>query len=108
MNKERVARIVKILDEKKAENIEQFDLSGGDYFVDYVIVATTLGEKHGYALLDYLKKELKPAGEEFLNIEESDDWIVVDLGDIFIHLQSEYYRQKFNLDEFLENIKEKR
>lgn len=108
MNKERVARIVKILDEKKAENIEQFDLSGGDYFVDYVIVATTLGEKHGYALLDYLKKELKPAGEEFLNIEESDDWIVVDLGDIFIHLHSEYYRQKFNLDEFLENIKEKR
>jgi ribosome-associated protein len=60
-----------------------------------------MGTKHGYALLDDLKKKLKPMGEEFLFIEESDDWSVIDLGDILIHLMSEEYREKYQLEEFL-------
>ena len=72
MNK-RIEDIVNLLDSKKAENVEVFDLSENDYFVDFVVVATTLNDKHGFALLNYLKEDLKPKGEEFLNIDESDD-----------------------------------
>jgi nicotinate-nucleotide adenylyltransferase len=99
MNK-RVEKIVKILDDKKAENIQLFDMREKDYFVEDVIIASTLGEKHGLALLDYLKKGLK-ADESYFEIEPSDEWSVVDLGDILIHLMTPEYRAKYNIEEFL-------
>ena len=96
-------KIAKILDDKKALDVEIFDLSDKDYFVDGVVIATTMGQKHGFALLDELKKQLKP-DEEFLFIDESDDWTVIDLGDILIHLMSEEYRAKYQLEEFLKKF----
>jgi len=105
---DRVKKIKELLDEKKALDIMDYDLKNTDYFVDYVIVATTMANKHGYALLDHLKKNLKPLGEEFLGVDESDDWILIDLGDILIHLMSEEYRAKYQMDEFLRELKTKK
>jgi ribosome-associated protein len=102
---DRIAKIKELLDEKKALDIMDYDLRDKDYFVDYVVVATTMADKHGAALLDHLKKTLKPMGESFLGVDESDDWIVIDLGDILIHLMSEEYRAKYQMDKFLEEIK---
>ena len=100
---DRIAKIKNLLDEKKALDIMDYDLKDTNYFVDYVVVATTMADKHGYALLDHLKKNLKPH-EEFLGVDESDDWILIDLGDILIHLMSEEYRAKYQMDEFLREI----
>lgn len=100
----RLEKIKKLLDDKKAENIEVIDLKNKDYIVDYVVIATTLNAKHGIALLDHLKKELKPDGEQFLRVDEDDDWTICDLGDMFIHLMSEKYREKYSLEEFLSEI----
>ena len=105
---DRIAKIKELLDEKKALDIMDYDLKNSDYFVDYVVVATTMADKHGQALLDHLKKNLKPLGEEFLGVDESDDWILIDLGDILIHLMSEEYRAKYQMDEFLKEINKKR
>ena len=102
----RIEVIKKVLNEKKAENIEVIDLKGKDYIVDYVVIATTLNPKHAFALLNYLKTELKPLGEEFLRVDEDDDWTICDLGDMFINLMSEKSREKYSLEEFLEEIKE--
>ena len=55
----RLETIKTLLDEKKAENIDVIDLTSKDYIVDYVVIATTLNSKHGFALLNYLKEELK-------------------------------------------------
>jgi len=106
--KNRIAKIKELLEEKKALDVMDYDLKGKDYFVDYVIVATTMADKHAQALLDYLKKTLKPMGETFLGIDSSDDWTVVDLGDILIHLMSEEYRAKYQMDKFLEEFNNKR
>ncbi|WP_456470733.1 ribosome silencing factor [Caminibacter sp.] len=103
--KNRIATIKELLDEKKALDIIDYDLRNTDYFVDHVIVATTMADKHAKALLDHLKKTLKPMGEEFLGVDESDDWTVIDLGDILIHLMSEEYRAKYQMDKFLNEIK---
>jgi len=101
---ERVERIIKLIDDKKGENIEKFDLRDTDYFADEVIVATTMAQKHGAAILDELKNKLKP-DETFLFVEESDEWIVIDLGDILIHLLSNSYREKYQIEKFLEEFK---
>ncbi len=97
---ERLEKISHVLDKNKAESIEVFDLRERDYFVDYVIIATSLGERHTQALLDYLKKDLKPA-EDFLGVDISDEWIVVDLGDILVHIMASEYRNKYDLESFL-------
>ena len=104
----RLENIRKILDDKKAENIEIIDLTSKDYIVDYVVIATTLNPKHGFALLNYLRTDLKPEGEEFLRVDEDDDWTIIDLGDMFIHLMSEKYRTKYSLEEFLSELATKK
>ena len=100
----RLENIKKILDDKKAENIEIIDLKSKDYIVDYVVIATTLNPKHGFALLNYLKSDLKPQGEEFLRVDEDDERTIIDLGDMFIHLMSEKYRIKYSLEELLSKL----
>mgnify|MGYP000229945154 CR=1 FL=1 len=107
MSNKRLEDIKDILDSKKAENIEVIDLTKKDYLVDYVVIATTLNSKHGASLLNHLK-DLKEQGEEFLRIDEDDNWTVIDLGDIFIHLMSEQYREKYSIEEFLEQLEERK
>jgi ribosome-associated protein len=103
----RLEEIKRILDEKKAENIEIIDLKEKDYIVDTVIIATTLNAKHGFSLLTYLKEDLKPHGEEFIRVDEDDDWTIIDLGDVLIHLMSESHRKKYNIEEFLGELEKR-
>jgi nicotinate-nucleotide adenylyltransferase len=99
--KKRIKHIVEILDDKKAEDIQVFDMHGKDYFVDTVIIATAMGARHSLSLLDDLKKGLKDPKESFLHIDDENEWVVIDLGDILIHIMSAAYRSKYNLEEFL-------
>lgn len=100
----RVRTIVNILNSKKAENIIVFNLEQSDYFVDHVIVATSMAERHGQSLMMELKDRLKSKGEEFLHIDESEDWIAIDMGDIVVHIMSEEKREVFRLEELLNSI----
>ncbi|BCD68594.1 ribosome-associated protein [Nitratiruptor sp. YY09-18] len=104
MIQKRAQRIKDLLEEKKGENVDIIDTSKSDYFVDRVIIATTLSDKHTTALLDYLKEKLKPQGEEFIKVQEGDEWIVIDLGDILVHLMTEAYRNKYQIEEFLAEL----
>ncbi len=102
----RLEVIVNLLDSKKAENIALFDLRETPYITSFVVIATSLADKHSFALLDTLKTELKANGETFYNTDEdSGDWIIADLGDIMIHIFTENHRKKFNLEEFLSGFK---
>lgn len=101
MKKKLIENIVKILDEKKAENIQVFDMRDKNYFVDDVIIATSMGNRHGMALLDYIKEILREDGEKVNHVDGSDDWVVLDTGDTLIHLMSQEYRNRYNLEDFL-------
>ncbi len=104
----RVDQIVKVLDDKKAEDIEVFNLDDTDYIAKKVIIANSLGGKHTQALFDHLKNELKPKGEVFLSSDVSDEWVVADLGDILIHIMIPQYRQRYSLEEFLSELANKK
>jgi ribosome silencing factor RsfS/YbeB/iojap len=102
---ERIERIVDLLDSKKAEEIEVFNLENIDYIAKRVVIANSLGGKHTQALFDQMKEELKPRGETFFGADESDEWIVVDLGEIVVHLMTPHYRQRYSLEAFLEELR---
>ena len=101
----RIDTIVNLLDTKKATEIEVFDLADTDYIAKAVVLANSLGGKHTAALLDHLKEDLKPRGEEFLGTDETENWVVADLGDILIHIMTPEYRQRYSLEEFLTELK---
>jgi ribosome silencing factor RsfS/YbeB/iojap len=101
---DRIERIVTFLDSKKAEEIEVFNLEEIDYMAKRVVIANSLGGKHSLSLAEQLKKELKPLGESFLHIDESEDWVVIDLGDILIHVMTSDARQTYSLEEFLSEL----
>ncbi|WP_294953171.1 ribosome silencing factor [Sulfurovum sp.] len=103
---DRIEHIVKVLDEKKAEEIEVFDLGNTDYIAKHVVIANSLNGKHTVALFEHLKKDLKPLGETFLATDISDDWAVADLGDILIHIMIPEYRQRYSLETFLSELVE--
>ena len=99
----RIDNITNSLDKNKAEGIEVFDLRNKNYFVEYAIIASSLGVKHTTALLNHLKDDIKPA-EIFNNVDESGDWIVIDLGDILIHIMTPEYRVKYDMETFLAGL----
>lgn len=100
---DRINKITNLLDTNKAEAIEVFDLRDRDYFVDYVIIASSLGARHTEALLDHLKRGLKPE-EKFLGTDESGEWVVADLGDILIHIMTPEYRSRYDIENFLSTL----
>jgi len=103
---ERVENIVHILDDKKADEIEVFNLEDADYIAKRVIIANSLNGKHTLALFDHLKVGLKAHGDAILASDTSDDWVVADLGDILIHIMIPEYRQRYSLEQFLNELVE--
>jgi len=99
----RIKVITDVLDTNKAEKIEVFDLRDKNYLVDYAIIASSLGSRHTLALLDHLKKGIKET-ETFNNVDESGDWVVIDLGDILIHIMTPEYREKYDMETFLSEL----
>ncbi len=98
--------IVSILDDKKAEEIEVFNLEDADYIAKRVVIANSLNGKHTIALFEHLKKELKAQGDGFLASDTSDEWAVGDLGDILVHIMIPEYRQRYSLETFLSELVE--
>jgi len=104
--RDRIEKIVALLDEKKGEEIEVFNLEDSDYIAKAVILVNSLGGKHTGALYDNLRVAFRESGESILGADESDDWIVVDLGDILIHIMTPQYRMRYSIEEFLRDLKE--
>ncbi len=103
---QRVENIVHILDDKKADEIEVFNLEDADYIAKRVVIANSLNGKHTLALADHLKVALKKSGDSILASDMSDDWVVADLGDILIHIMVPEYRQRYSLEQFLNELVE--
>jgi ribosome silencing factor RsfS/YbeB/iojap len=102
---EKLELIIKVLDDKKAEEIESVDLSNIDYIAQKVVIASSLGGKHTEALYLHLKDTLREHGEKFVATDETEDWIVADLGDIMIHIMTPQYRKIYSIESFLDELK---
>ncbi|WP_104753528.1 ribosome silencing factor [Helicobacter salomonis] len=106
MSDPRISRIIDLLEDKKATDIVVFDLSDRVYVTQKVIIATTLAPKHALALLDHLKSTLKPLGEQFYAVDaQNEEWIIIDLGDMMVHLFTHDQRVRFDLEGFLATYK---
>jgi ribosome silencing factor RsfS/YbeB/iojap len=99
-----VEYLIELLDQNKAEEIELFNLEEADYIAKRVILSNSLNNKHTLALADHLKKGIKSHGESPLFSDITDDWAVLDLGDILVHIMVPEYRQRYSLEQFLSEL----
>lgn len=88
------------LAELKAVNVETIDLAGKTDIADYMIVASGTSDRHLYALADKVHDDSKAAGHPPLGMEGEDsrDWVLVDLGDIIVHLMRPETRELYALE----------
>ncbi len=94
------SKIAETLDLNKAENITTLALAGQCSFADYMIVASGRAPRHVSALADYVGDLLKKIGTPALSIEgkETGDWVLIDAGDIVVHIFRPEIRQFYNLE----------
>lgn len=89
-----------ILDEFKAEDITILDVTGMTPMCDYFVLANIISPPQASAIIDKLDQEAKklklPRGVEG---EPTSRWILLDLGDIIIHLFGREERVFYNLEE---------
>ena len=92
--------IEKSLSKNKAEEITIIDLKKKTTLADFMIICTGTSNRHLVALSNYLNEDLKKLSLNLLNIEgqKSGDWIVVDAGDIIVHLFRSEVREYYNLE----------
>jgi len=79
---------VESLESDKAEDVLALDLAGRASFADRMVIATGLADRQISAMATHLEKKLHEAGVKRVQIEGAggSDWVLIDAGDIVIHL----------------------
>ncbi len=99
--KELALACAKACEEKKAENVAVLDVSKSLAIADYFLVATGRNRRHlkslGDAVRDVVRSHKKRAVREE-GSGESGRWLLLDLGDIIVHLFDEEARQYYDID----------
>jgi ribosome-associated protein len=92
--------ITATLSDNKAEDIVRIDLSGKSSFADEMIVASGRSSRHVAAMAEHVAEALRLAGYASPNIEGKQlaDWVLIDAGDIVVHLFRPEVRQFYNLE----------
>jgi len=103
--KNKVKLLIEWLAEKKAEHIDTYDLTGINSFTDYIIICEGQADLHVRAIGDYLLDRAKENHFSLLSKEgiEYSHWILIDLGDVIIHVFMPETRHFYKIDEFIKN-----
>ena len=92
--------IVHWLDDAKAEGIITIDLAGKSSIGDFMVIASGRSDRHVGAIAEQLQRKLKEKGSGRVRIEGQDtcDWVLLDTGDIIVHLFRPEVREFYNLE----------
>lgn len=93
-------KLAKIIDDNKGEEIVTLNIKNKCSFADFMIVASGRAPRHVVALADYVADMLKKNGTPALSIEgkESGDWVLIDAGDIVVHIFRPEVRHFYNIE----------
>ena len=102
MNLRKLQRtVIDALEDIKAQQIAVFDTSQITCDFDRVIIATASSNRQTRALASHVKERAKAAGGHIISTEgeETGDWVLVDLGDVVVHIMQPAIREYYNLEE---------
>lgn len=88
------------LEELKANDVVVLDVKEKASFTDFMIVASGTSDRHLKAMANQLHVDAKAAGNPPLSTEGEDSrhWILVDLGDVVVHLMRPETRKLYEIE----------
>jgi len=88
------------LDDDKAENIVSIDLRGKSNIADYMVIASGRSSRQLAAMAQHLDEKLHKLGVKNIAVEgkTQGDWVLLDGGDIVVHLFRPEVREFYNLE----------
>ena len=89
------------LEDIKARDIEVFDVTHLTALFDRVIIASADSARQLKALSSSVREKARAAGGRVYGVEGEDggDWVLIDLGDIVVHIMQPAVRTHYNLEE---------
>jgi ribosome-associated protein len=93
--------IVAALEDIKAADITIINTGKISPLFERMVVASGQSNRQTKALADNVVKKLQEAGEEILSTEgeKSGEWVLIDLGDVLVHVMQPAVRAYYNLEE---------
>jgi len=101
LSRERARRVAAIADDYRGRRTVILDLTAITPIVDFFVISTGTSRRQMHALVDEIQRVLKEAGIEKLGLEGYDNnstWVLLDFGDIVLHVQTEEARELYDLD----------
>jgi ribosome-associated protein len=88
------------LEDRKARDVVTLAVADITDITDFMIIATGTSSRHVKALVDNVVTEVKSAGMRARGIEgrESHEWVLVDLGDVLVHVMQADTREFYDLE----------
>jgi len=95
-----LSRILVSLDDDKAEDIVTIDLEGRSSLADSIVIANGRSQRHVSAIAEHLARRLKEAGYGTRPVDglASGDWVLVDAGDVIVHIFRPEVRAYYDLE----------
>ncbi len=92
--------VITALEDLKAQDIQSLDVRGMTSITDLMIVASGTSDRHIKALADNVVEAVKRHDVHPLGVEgeSSREWVLVDLGDIILHVMHPQTRAFYNLE----------
>ncbi len=89
-----------VLDDAKAEDIQQIDLRDRSSFADFMVIASGTSTRQVKAMAERLVLRAKAAGVQPLGVEgdREAEWVLVDLIDVVVHIMLPQTRAFYNLE----------
>ena len=99
-SRELLALVQASLDDDKAEEVVVIELAGKSTIADFMIVASGRSSRQVGAMAEHLRAKLKGAGVTGISVEglARADWVLIDGGDIIVHLFRPEVRAFYNLE----------
>ena len=98
---EKTQAVVAALEDVKANNITVIDTSKLSTMFERMVIASAQSTRQTKALADNVVLKLKECGEQIYGREgeDSGEWILVDLGEVLVHIMQPAVRDYYNLEE---------
>lgn len=93
--------MVAALDDMKGQSIRCINVNKLTSITDYMVLATGTSSTHVKALSDAVSEAVKDAGQTVVGVEgrSQSEWVLVDLGDVVVHIMIAPMRALYNLEE---------